>query len=106
MGLAARRQKATLTEQEYAVAEGMVKQGVSPADAVKTVAQQIAKPARLKLNVEEGKVYMALRGKGQSHQAASEAIAHLRQMAKGLPSTKTVETAVAARNATGRWPTP
>ena len=108
VGLAAGRQKVKLSEQEYAVAEDMVKQGIAPADAVRTVAQQIAKPAnaaKMRLNVEESKLYSQLRGKGQTHQQASEAIVTLRQMAKtmGTPSTATVESAVARRNVTGRW---
>lgn len=106
LGLAARRNKVTLTEQEYEVAAGMVQQGVPATDAVKTVAAQLAKPQaapRLKLNVEEAKVYMRLRGQGKTHQDAQEAIQGLRDLGKGLPSTKTVQTKVAERNATGRW---
>jgi hypothetical protein len=109
VGLAARRQKATLTEQEYAVVEGMVQQGVKPADAVATVAQQIAKPptAKLRLSVAEAKEYMRLRGAGKTDQEAAEAIRMQQKLAKqfGLPSSKTVQQQVAHRNATGRWST-
>jgi hypothetical protein len=107
VGLAARRQKATLTEQEYAVVEGMVQQGVKPADAVATVAQQIAKPSKLRLSVAEAKEYMRLRGAGKTDQEAAEAIRMQQKLAKqfGLPSPKTVQQQVAHRNATGRWST-
>lgn len=109
VGLAARRQKTRLTEQEYAVAEGMVKQGVSPADAVKTVAQQIAQPAppatKMRLNVAEVNAYTQLRRLGKSHQEAADAIQQQRTLARslGTPSSRTVQQKVAKRNATGRW---
>lgn len=109
VGLAARRQNTKLTEQEYQVAEDMVRQGVTPADAVKTVAQHVAKPAaapKLKMNVEEGKLYMRLRSQGKSHEEAAASIQALKQMSKGLPSSTAVDRAVAERNATGRWTTP
>lgn len=106
VGLAARRQQAKLSEQEYAVVEGMVQQGVSPADAVRTVAQQVAQAApKVKLNVAEGKEYMRLRGLGKAHQEAMEAITQQRALARkfGLPSPRQVQSKVAERNATGRW---
>lgn len=112
VGLAARRSGAKLSDHEYALAEDMVKQGVSPADAVKTVAQKVAQPtqtatARLRLNVAEAKEYARLRGAGKTHQEAADAILVQRTLAQklGTPSSKQVQQDVTERNATGRWPT-
>lgn len=110
VGLAARRANAKLSEQEYAIAEGMVKQGASPIDAVRTVAQ-VAKPAatpaipKPKLTAAETKEYVRLRSAGKSNQEAMESLAQQRELAQkfGTPSSDEVRRRVAERNATGRW---
>ena len=110
VGLAARRANTKLTEQEYAVAEGMVQQGASPAEAVRTVAQ-VAKPApapaipKPKLSAAETREYVRLRGTGKTNDEAMQALADQRALVAklGTPSPETVRQAVAERNATGRW---
>jgi hypothetical protein len=111
VGLAARRQNLKLSDQELEIADGMVRQGVSPADAVKTVAQ-VAKPAptppaaKPKLSAAETKEYVRLRSAGKTNQEAMEALRQQREFVAqfGTPSTADVRSRVAERNATGRWP--
>lgn len=78
VGLAERRAGLTLTEEQRAVADQLVKQGHPPGDVVKALAGQL-----------------------QGEAAAGALAAKF-----GLPSTEAVQGAVAARNATGRWPAP
>lgn len=110
LGLAARRSKVTLTEEEYAAAAEQVAQGHAPAGVVSQLkAMKAAQaPPKLRLDSEESKVYTQLRRTGKTHQEASQAIEQLRTLAAklGTPASAVVRSQVADRNATGRWTPP
>lgn len=113
VGLAARRTKTTLSDEQYAQAEQLVKSGTAPAEAVQKVAggkaaaaapgAPLAKP---KLNAAEMAEYTRLRRMGKSHEQAVAAIAEQQALAArlGTPGSESVRSRVAERNATGRWP--
>lgn len=118
VGMAARRSGAQLSDEQMTVADRMVGEGVSPADAVRAVAAgapPVAAPvaaadpaaaaARFRLTAAEAKVYGRLRQAGKSHQEAQASIEMQRELAAqlGTPSGEAVRTSVAERNATGRW---
>lgn len=101
VGIAARRAGVKLSDQQLAEADALVAQGRAPADAVREVAS--GKPT---LNAAESKEYVRRLTAGQTHQQAMEALDQLRALAAklGTPSSETVRSTVAKRNATGRWP--
>lgn len=110
LGLAARRSKVTLTEEEYAAAAEQVAKGHAPAGVVSQLkAMKAAQaPPKLRLDSEESKVYTQLRRTGKTHQEAAQAIEQLRALATklGTPASAAVRSQVADRNATGRWTPP
>lgn len=109
VGLAARRQNLKLTDQQYAVAEDMVRQGASPMESVKLVhgetAAALTLPKKLKLSAADTKEYMRIRNLGKSDREAMEIVQAQRELAQslGTPSVEDVRSRVAERNATGRW---
>jgi hypothetical protein len=106
VALQARRQAVTLSAKEDAVAQAMVREhGVLPKDAVATVAANRGIVSKLNLSPEEATQFQLLSQAGKSETQALSAIEKMRKLAKGLPSTAQVETAVADRNATGKWTT-
>ncbi len=109
LGLAARRQKVKLTEPQYQQAAELVGAGKSPTEAVQAVqAAQPPTPAKLKMTADQVKAYYSLRNQGKSDAEAMKALLAQVELAKalGTPSGEAVRTAVAQRNASGRWPAP
>lgn len=124
VGLAMRRAQMNLTETQRLEADRLVRQGASPAEAVQQVAAAspaasaatttpapaapatTTAPAKLHLSAAEQPVYSQLRLAGKTHEEAAAAIEQLRALAQklGMPSSETVRTTTAARNAKGRWP--
>ncbi len=115
VGLAARRSNLKLTEPELAQADGLVREGLTPVQAVKQVGgQTAATPAASaptasskppKMTAAETREYVALRSKGKTHQEAAEVLQAQRELAKrfGTPSPEDARKAVQQRNKTGRW---
>lgn len=111
VGLAARRTKATLTKEQYAEAEHLVRSGTAPIEAVRAVssgkaaAAPVAAPSKPKLSAAETKEYVRLRSAGKTDQQAIESIAQQRALIQqlGTPSSDVVRQRVTERNATGRW---
>jgi hypothetical protein len=104
VGLAARRLKVTLSEEQSAAVETLVRQGTAPAEAVATV---VPPPVpKLKVTAAEMSAYTALRKLGKTHQQALDAVQAARDLAQQLatPSTSTAQQAVADRNLSVRWP--
>lgn len=128
LGLAARRSKVTLTEPQYQAAEKLVREGMSPADAVADVARRVTSaapvsaaspatppspkaptkkgPTRARLTADEADEYLRLLDRGMSHDEAVAALMQQRTLAKklGTPTPDSVRHRVAERNVTGRWP--
>lgn len=105
VGLAERRAKLTLTDEQRVMADQMVAQGTPPMSAVQQLARSAA-AAKQTLNAVEVRAYQQLRATGASHQEAVDAINAQRALIEklGTPSLDNVKALVAQRNATGRWP--
>lgn len=99
-GLAARRQKVSLSKEQYAEAEALVKSGTAPAEAVQSVAAKAGQ-----LTAEETRLYAQLREAGKSHEEATRGIEAMRTITTrhGTPDTERVLREVVERNVSGRW---
>lgn len=122
VGMAARRLKQTLTPEQYAQAEQLVRaEGLSPMAAVaKAGGSAPAPPAATRptsrrvartepprgVQVDELQEYVRLRESGKTHRAAVKVLEQQRAFAQahGTPTPAAARTRVAERNATGRWP--
>lgn len=103
VGIAARRLKVPLTLPE---AQGLAKQvaatGQSPLDVVRGF--RPAAVEKLRLTADETALALRMAKQGAKPTDIQAAITALRQSPMGrMPSTQTVQAAVAGRNATGRW---
>jgi hypothetical protein len=105
VGLAARRAKLSLSDDQLAQADALVRQGQSPPSAVRTVAPPPPVP-KLKVSAAEMAAYTKLRRAGKSESEAIAALQMQRDLAASLgsPTSEAVRQAVEERNATGRWP--
>lgn len=105
LGLAARRQKLTMTPEQFSQAEAMVRDGHSPMDAVKLIGTGESPVLAASLNPSEVQEYARLIRSGRTPAEAGQAIAVQRQLlqGRGLPSTEDVIGKVVDRNTTGRW---
>lgn len=122
IALTARRAGVKLTDAQDALAGELVRKGATPQQAVSAVTQlrapatepaaATAAPApvdvpaapKVRLTAEEVKLGESLMSKGASPAQALETVLRFRKSSMGtLPSTADMRTAVAARNATGRW---
>jgi hypothetical protein len=101
VGLAARRAKLSLSDDQLAQADALVRQGQSPPSAVRSVAP----PPKLKVTAAEMGLYTNLRQRGLTQAQAMETVAAQRQLAQslGTPSSEAIRQAVEQRNLTGRW---
>ena len=123
VGLAEKRSQLTLTEAQREQADRLVAQGLAPKHAVQAVAgpsapaiQTVSPPAaaapaqaatlKAKLTAAETTEFFRLRKMGKTPTEAYTAIELQRGFARqfGTPSPEAARQAVAARNATGRWP--
>lgn len=111
LGIAARRAKVTLTEQQYAEATDLVKAGHPPAAAVQRVGgtptqvKLAPEPPKLKVSAAEVQAYQQLRAAGKTHDEAVALIELQRKLMQslGTPSSETVRQAVGKRNLAGDW---
>lgn len=118
LGIAARRARATLSQDDFAEAARLVREeGLTPVQAVtKTSPEQAATvaphshanvpPANIPMGLDEVRAYGQMRRSGKTHQQAMTALDQQRALAAQLatPSPAEARSAVAERNATGRWP--
>ncbi len=107
VGLQGIRQGIKLTPEQFQAAEKLVAEGQMPVDVVKAIKSgAVATPSKFKLKSgPELAEYVRLTKMGKSPKDAADAIQMLRDMAAkfGTPSTESVLSKVADRNATGRW---
>lgn len=107
IAVAARRARVALSPKEAETAARLVKAGgASPLEAVQS-SQRIrppAAPGKPKLTAAETAVAQKLMAAGKTPAQALEAVEAMRALGAGLPSSRAVDAAVKARNATGRWP--
>ena len=105
VGLAARRAKVTLTEDQLGRADDLVQAGQTPTEAVAAVSP-LQPPPKVKITAAEMGAYTELRRRGRSHEEATAAILAQRQLAGrlGTPTPEEVRQSVAEREVTGRWP--
>ena len=104
LGIAARRANLKLTEPEYAKAATLVKQGSTPADAVRSVSggqppTPAAVAAKPRLSAEETTEYTRLLRAGKTREQALDALQQQREFTGKYqtPSSKEVRARIAAR---------